>query len=227
MIEEFEEHDGGVSEAALIGLVGSAFDEGRRGREVQDVLARGRALRRRRRAMPALGALGVAAASVSLVVALTGPNGAGSTAGAGSGQSLTADGAVVNVDEAGFSVHTDAKTGEVTVTLHQLFDESELQALLAKAGVPTAFHNTTLPAGTPVSPHAACTWTGAQVLHPGDVISSPRQDGNDAVITIDPSKMPARSVLGLAYATIGQGNTAARAIRTTLLSGEPTGCTTT
>ena len=225
MIEEFEKHDGGVSDVALIGLVGSAFDEGRLGRETQDVLTRGRTLRWRKRAVPALGALGLVAASASLAVALTGPSGAAHTTDAGSGHSLTANGTVVNVDEAGFSIHTDAKTGEVTVTLHQLFNEAELKALLAKAGVPAAFHNTTQPASTPITPDAACTWTGAQVLDPGSAISEPHPDGNDVVITIYPSKMPAGSVLGVIYDTVGMGTTAAHSVGTTLLSGEPTGCT--
>lgn len=60
---------------ALISLVGSAFDEGRAGHEKQDVLARGRQLRRRKRAMPGFGALGVVAFSAGLALTLTGPAG--------------------------------------------------------------------------------------------------------------------------------------------------------
>lgn len=221
MIEESETYDGGACDAAVISLVGSAFDEGRRGRAAQEILARGRQLRRRKRAMPALAALGVVAASVSLTAALSGRSGTG-TRDAGSGHFVTVNGAAVNVDEAGFSIHTDAKSGEVTVTLRQLFDESELQVLLAKAGVPTAFHDITLPAGTPVTPHAACTWTGARVLDPASVISNLHR--TEAVITIYPSKMPAGSVLGLIYTTSEEDKSETTSVGTTLLSGQPTGC---
>ena len=226
MIEEFEPGDGDAADAALIGMVGSAFGEDRQGRAAGDVLARGRQLRRRKRAVPALGALGIVAA-VSLGVTLTGPSSTANTANtsdAGSGHTLTAQGDVVNVDEAGFSIHTDAKTGEVTVTVRQLFDETELQALLAKAGVPTAIHNVALPAGTPVAAAPACAWTGARTLDSGSVISLPHLDGSESVITISPAKMPAGSVLGLLYSTIGSGQADARMMQTTLLSGEPTGC---
>ena len=113
MNEDFEQHDDAGSDTALISLVGSAFDEGRRGRDTQDDLARGRALRRRKRAVPALAALGVVAASASLAVALTGPSGAANTTNADPGHSLTANGTAVNVDNAAFSVHTDTKTGKV------------------------------------------------------------------------------------------------------------------
>ena len=198
-------------------LVGTAFADVRLDGDARAVISRGRTLRRRRRTIPALATAGILAASLSLAATTRSSPGA---------HALDYHGTVVNVDEAGFSIHTDATTGEVTVTLRQLFDETELQALLTKAGVRTAVHNTTLPAGTPVTPHSACTWTGARVLDRGDVIGSPHQDGNETVITIYPSKMPAGSVLGLAYGTIGAGDTAAKSVRATLLSGEPTGCAT-
>jgi hypothetical protein len=140
MIGHFEAHDGAVTDEALIGLLGGAFDEGRRGRAADQVLARGRRLRRRKRAAPALGAFGVVADSAGLALALTGPSASAGPAGAGSGHALSSNGTVVNVDEASFSVHTDAKTGVVTVTLRQMFDEGELEAVLAKAGVRAIFN---------------------------------------------------------------------------------------
>ena len=224
MIEEFEKHDGGVSDAALIGLVGSAFDEGRRGREAQDVLARGRQLRRRKRALPALGALAVVAASASLAVALTGPSSAAHTTDAGSGHYLTADGAVVNVDEAAFSVHTDAKTGKVTVTIRQFIDEGELKQILAKAGIRTVFDSVTVhPNADGVVPARPCTWTGAtpvQVASPGGL---PATAGEHDTIIIDPSKMPSGSVLAFVYENIANVSDST-SVGLQLLSGEPTGC---
>jgi len=226
MIEDFEEHGGGVSDAALIDLVGSAFDEGRRGRDAQEVLARGRRLRRRKRAVPALGALGVVAVSASLAVALSGPSGTANPTAAGSGHSMASNGTVVNVDNAAFSVHTDAKTGKVTVTIRQFNDEGALQQILAKAGIRTVFDSVTVhpnaDGGVPVQP---CTWTGAAPAPIGYAVDDlPTTAGKHETIIIDPSKMPSGSVLAFLYVHIA--NTAGfPLVGVEVLSGEPTGCT--
>ena len=231
MIEDFEKYDGGASDAALIGLVGSAFDEGRRGREAQDVLARGRQLRRRKRALPALSALGVVAASVSLAVALTGPSGADSTTNAGSsGHSLAGNGTVVNVDNAAFSVHTDVKTGKVAVTIRQYGDEGELKQILAKAGIRTVFITVTVPVSAHESLHISvwsCTWLGAKPLSESGVVQPPTPAA-PYTFTIDPSKMPSGSVLAFQFEdlTLANGTPHGVAVTRQLLSGEPTGCTT-
>ena len=227
MIEEFEQHEGGASDAALISLVGSAFDEGRRGREASDVLARGRRLRRRKRAVPALGALGVVAVSASLAIALTGPNGARTTPEAGSGHSLTSRGTTVNVDNAAFSVHTDAKTGKVTLTFRQLADESELEQILAKAGIRAAFHTATetLPPHTINNPSVPlCTWLGARHLDTLSVLTATPASANS--FTIDPSKMPSGSVLAFNFENVvdTNGKPDGAYIGPQLLSNEPTGC---
>jgi hypothetical protein len=196
-------------------LVGTAFADVHLDGDARDVISRGRTLRRRRKAVPVLATAGILAASLSLAAV---------TQSSPSAHTLGYQGAVVNVDEAGFSIHTDAKTGEVTVTLRQLFDETELKALLAKAGVRTAFHSTTLHANTVITPSLPCTWTGASVIDPENVIGQPHQDGDGTVITIYPSKMPAGSVLGFSYLTMGNGTETTRGIAPRLLSGEPTGC---
>jgi hypothetical protein len=135
------------------------------------------------------------------------------------------NGAVVNVDEAGFSIHTNVQTGGITVTLRQLFNESQVKALLAKAGVRATFHDTTQPISAPATPYGACTWTGARTLDPGTAISEPYKTGSDVVIEIYPSKLPSGSVLGLLYGTIiGSGKAVGHSVGWTLLSGEPTGC---
>jgi len=213
MSEQFEQQGGGITDEALIGLVGTAFDEGRRGHEASDVLARGRQLRRRKRAVPALGALGVVAACAGLGLALAGPSTPASPAGASSGHALTSNGTVVNVDNASFSVHTNAKTGIVTVTFRQLFDEDEVKVILAEAGVRAVFN-----------PRCAGPGIKYLTIPPGGgngISGGETQDGG-AVIIIDPSKMPRGSVLEFIYSpspltpskvNVGFG----------LLSGEPTG----
>ena len=231
MNEDFEQRDDAGSDTALIGLVGSAFDEGRRGRDPQDVLARGRALRRRKRAVPALAALGVVAASASLAVTLAGPSGAANTTNADPGHSLTANGTAVNVDNAAFSVHTDTKTGTVTITLKKFEDEGELQSTLAKAGIRTYFY-----AGTVTQhPHQAvpllwCTPVGATPLNSPNALTSvlyPTPASPKTTITIDPSKMPGGSVLAFTFESLANdpGNTSVVTVR--LFSGEPTSCTPT
>jgi hypothetical protein len=229
MIEEFGngKHDGGVSDTALIGLVGSAFDEGRRGREAPDVMARGRALRRRKRAVPALGALGIVAVAASLAVALSGPSGAGSTtnAGAAHSHSLTADGTAVNVDNAAFSVHTDAKTGNVTVTIRQFIDEGELKQALAKAGIRTVFDSVTVhPNSSGAVPAQPCTWTGATPVPAVSADDVPVLPGKHDTIVIDRSKLPSGSVLAILYehtANVANGTS----VGVQLFSSAPTGCT--
>lgn len=208
MIEQFEQRGGGITDEALIGLVGTAFDEGRRGRAASDVLARGRQLRRRKRAVPALGTLGVVAVAAGLALALTGPSTSASPASASSGDALTSNGTVVNVDEASFSVHTDAKTGIVTVTLRQFFDEDELEPILAKAGIRAVFN-------------PRCEGPGIKDLNLlGSGISGGVIQGSH-VITIDPSKMPSGSVLDFSYSP---GPYAPyKGMGVGLLSGEPTG----
>jgi hypothetical protein len=199
--------------------VGTAFADVHLDRGADEVISRGRTLRRRRKAIPALATAGILAASLSLAaVTQSSPSSAGSHA-------LGYSGTIVNVDEAGFSIHTDAKTGEVTVTINQIFDESALKTLLTKAGVRTAFHNTTLPATTPASPSNICKWTGVRTLDSGDVISNLHFAGKDTSITIYPAKMPAGSVLAIQYITLGTGKGVARGFsEPMLLSGEPTGC---
>jgi hypothetical protein len=197
-------------------LVGTAFADVHLDGDARDVISRGRTLRRRRKTVPALATAGILAASLSLAAV---------TQSSPSTHTLGYHSAVVNVDEAGFSIHTDAQTGEVTVTLRQLFNEAEVRALLAKAGVRAAFRNTTQPKSAPATSYGACTWTGARTLDPGTAVSEPSDKaGSDMVIEIYPSKMPADSVLGLLYGTIGTGKAVGHSVGWTLLSSEPTGC---
>lgn len=200
MSEEFGDGPaGGLAEAAVISLMSSAFEQGRGGHATQDVIARGRRLRRRRRAMPALGALGALGAAAALAVALTGPS-----SGA------------LNVDNAGFSVHTDAASGRVTVTIKQIFDENELKTILAKAGI-RAYFASRAPDYDAGGAKRSCSWPGAENLNVKGVLSS---TSKPQTFVIDPSKMPNGSVLAFEYRPIDQR----AALMATLLSGEPRGC---
>jgi hypothetical protein len=209
-------------------LVGTAFADVHLDGDARDVISRGRTLRRRRKALPALATAGIVAVSLSLAVATQ------SSPSAQGAHALGYNGSVVNVDEAGFSVHTDAANGTVTVNIKQLFNASELRTILAKAGIPAAFHelSTTNPELTTkkdVSSSAPCNWTGAArlpVSQADQVYGIPVGHG-PAAFTIHPAKMPAGSVLAFAYEQITSVNgaqTLAMGVAPALLSGEPTGC---
>ena len=117
-----------TQERQVLGLVDSSVGELRMQRPLDDITARGRGLRRRRRAITGAAVAGTLAASLAVAVPLasTGTNGDGT---------LSAHGQVVNVDMAGWSVHTNANS-TVTVTLHQLFgDTTALRAVLHQAGI--------------------------------------------------------------------------------------------
>lgn len=80
--EDFGEDSSVVTDAALIGLVGNAFNDGRIGRETLGVLAHGRQLRHHKRAVPLLGTLEVVTVSESPIAALIGSTGTASTSSA-------------------------------------------------------------------------------------------------------------------------------------------------
>jgi hypothetical protein len=109
----------------IVALVARSFDSVRMHRSAQDIVARGRGLRRRRTAIPALAATAVAAGTA---MAVTAPwNTAAQSASASRPQS-------VNVDLAAWSVHTNPDQ-TVTLTLRQLKDADKLRQVLAQAGV--------------------------------------------------------------------------------------------
>ena len=198
----------------VLGLVESAFADVHLDRAALDVVGRGRQLRRRKRVVPALGAFGVLAGSASLALVLTGPSNPAKAATASSVHTLNLNGSEVNVDNASFSVHTNAKTGLVTVTVRQFEDEDYFKQVLAEAGIRAIFD-------------VPCTnEPGIKGLNPFGVITvnlAKPVDGRRpvATYTIDPAKMPRGSVLSFDYI---RGTNAANTIfGIGLLSGEPTG----
>lgn len=198
----------------VLGLVEAAFADVHLDRDTLDVVGRGRRLRRRKRAMPALGAVGVLAVSAGLALTLAGPNSAAGQAGANSGHTLSLNGSEVNVDTASFSVHTDAKTGTVTVTIRQFEDEAYFKQVMAEAGVRMVFD-------------APCTNSpGIKGLDIRGVVTvTPAKPSGGvqgiAAFTIHPSKMPRGSVLTFDY--IKGTDPANTLYGMGLISGEPTG----
>ncbi|HTJ67041.1 MAG TPA: hypothetical protein VL551_05880 [Actinospica sp.] len=185
--------------------VGAAFADIRLGRDADAVIRRGRTLRRRRQARPALAIAGVLAVSLGVATMTAQSHSSSRTA-------------LVNVDEAAFSVHTDASSGVVTITIRELADENRLKSVLADAGVPAVFHEERIPED--IMDIRFCTWTGASVIDPGKVLTH-QSAGADAVFTIVPSAMPRGSVLAFNFAT----HTAAGHVTSAaLLSNTPTGC---
>ena len=187
--------------------VGTAFADVHLEHGAEDAIKRGRTLRRRRRTVPALAAAGVLAFSLSLA-AVT--------------QTHTpSNGAVVNVDEAAFSVHTDTKTGVVTVTIRELFDQNQLRQLLAKAGIPAVFGQ--VKASESAKAKSPCMWTGASNLDPNNVLVM-RETSNGNAFEIHRSAMPPGSVLGFAYlAPVSPRGKASFGVSAELLSNKPTG----
>lgn len=111
---------------------------------VEQVIGRGRRLRTRRRA--ATGGILAAVAAVALAVPLAhsaarGPSTMTQTAAAASATGRTVG---VQMDLAGFSVHTKPN-GVVEVTPHQLFDPAAMVKVLGKAGIPATVEVTQAP----------------------------------------------------------------------------------
>jgi len=212
MIDQYNQDS---SEESMLGTLGTAFDGVRLDRGADEVMARGRVLRRRKRAVPALAVAGIAAVSLSLALA-TQPSG---------GKPLAYHGTVVNMDNAAFSVHTDAKTGTVTVTARELIDPKLLEAVLAKAGVRADIQVRLV--GTGILTIRPCTYTGVTELDVPGVITGPYKVDGAESITVHPAAMPAGSVLDFQYyyAPGDSSSHGPSVMSNQLLSGMPTGDT--
>ena len=170
----------------VLEAVGASLSAVRMQRPLDEIMTHGRQLRRRRRAVSTAAMAGVL--GVSLAVALPLSN-------AGSGQTLTANGHAVNVDMAGWSVHTGGDSA-VTVTLHQIFsDPRKLQRTLDEAGVPALVEDLATD-----YPSAACDQSHrAEQTLPitSEMLTSdsPHRVLGDQPFTIHPAAMPRGSVL--------------------------------
>ena len=210
----------GVDESVLT-LVGRSLRGVHMERELDAVAARGRAVRRRRRAVPAL-AVGTAAA-VGLAVALPG-KGAGADVKHATPATARQS---VNVDYAGWSVHTNADSSVVTVTVRELSDPGRMHDVLAEAGVRASVvvapsTGCALPPDIHTLPQIASVLGGSPFVH--------RVAGASLVI-IHPAAMPTGSVLSIRYYRLVEQPSAANgheeeagSIAVSLLSGYPPAC---
>ena len=181
-------------------------------------IARGRQMRRRR-AIPVLATLGVAAVA-AVVVAL--PSGA---APPNDGAAAATSARGVNVDLAAWSVHTNADAS-VTVTVHQMLDPDALRGVLAKAGVRADvlfikaqwLQPICLPA---VNAPGVTEAQAERVLGIGDPRST--QAGELASFTIHPAAMPAGS--RISFTIVDWGPAHPKMISIAVLVRAPQPCT--
>jgi len=132
----------------------------------------------------------------------------------------------VNVNNAAFSVRTDAKTGIITVTTRQLFDPKQMEAVLAKAGVRADIRISKIASdGQGSDP---CTYTGVTMVVAQGVINQVTLPDGGNVTTINPAAIPEGAVMSFQYFYLsGAPSTQGpRAMSYELISGMPTGCVT-
>lgn len=201
--------------------VDAAFGNVHAYQDAEAVVARGRLLRRRRRAVPALVTACVVAAASGLGLAVVG----GPASDPVAGPTIRARVVPIDVDNAAFSVRTDLKTGFVTITVHGLDDPDELRKVLADGGIASYFYVATV---TRVPGKNFCDWIGAKEENSRSVIVT--ADIQAGTFTIDPAKMPPGSALGYQSITFKAAKSspgdpgAGGAGKLALLSAEPTGC---
>lgn len=211
--------------------VRAAFGNVSAPQDTQAVVARGRVLRRRRHAMPALAAAGVVVASLGLSLTLgTHPAANSAAAGTSSGPAAgtTKAGTVaINVDNAAFSVHTDAKTGYLTVTMRQFTDPTALEAILNKAGIRADIQVAQVPSYPRKFFTGGLSWgdcrlpAGVKPLMGTDHDVLVGEEQTASRIVLDPSAIPAGDVLGIGYARRGSETAF---ILVEVYSGDPGGC---
>lgn len=224
---EFDESSGDES---VLAVVATAFEGVHLTENPEDVMARGRVLRRRKRAVPGLAGAAVLAVSTGLAVSVH------PTAGAGEGGNVTAsggaaaapghDGTVVNMDNVAFSVHTDAKTGAVTVTVRQLNDPDLLVSTLKKAGIDAdlqVYPLVQIESGMFQARIPKCTLPTGVTEEQHSRFVTALHDGVGAV-TVD--ALPAGYVLGIGYIEAQAGTKDAHlvAVGFELYSGNPGTC---
>lgn len=117
-----------MNDSDILELVDGSLGGLHMSRPVDEITARGRWLRTRRRSIAGAAAVGVLGASLAIALPLSGSSGQPVAA---YGQSR---GLVVNVDLAAWSVHTNADS-TVTLTVREFRDPVLMQQVLARAGV--------------------------------------------------------------------------------------------
>ncbi len=181
---------------------------------VDDVAARGRKLRHRRTAVRGL-ATASAAAVAALAIAL--PSSGGGTAVARPQNSAHS----VNVDLAGWSVHTNPTTSVVTLTLREMTQPDLLRQVLAEAGVRAVVQDVKA-----ANNFAGCTkgTTGVELPQFTQVFGPAPTDKVDGayVVVIKPAAMPAGSTVSIVVFDFGRKD--AWAFSLSLVHGTPPTC---
>lgn len=178
----------GASDGAILGLVDGALGGVRMRRPVDEIAARGRRLRTRRRSIAGAAAVGVLGVSLAVALPLS----------SASSQSVAAHGQPqsqpVNVDLAAWSVHTNADS-TVTFTLREFWDPAKLEQVLAHAGVRALVTQ---------DPGCGANMDVAGMPQIAKVMGFPvhKADG-EVIYTVTPSAMPAGSVLDIHYYDAG------------------------
>ena len=194
----------------LYTLVRTEFEPLRLPHRLHDITARGRGLRRRRRAAKAVAAVGLAAALASgLALAL---------------RTGHAPRPPASVQLAAWSV--DARPdGEVVLTIRELTHAEELTAALKKAGVPALVEFKQIDAAhTRV---VGCEDQQPEQPQLDNVMPAQGQHSNGAepVFTIRRTAMPAATSLHFViFDGVSDRGTPARSVRVSLVHGDPVPC---
>lgn len=121
-------NDSDIQNTDILDLVDGSLSTVRMQRPIDEITARGRRLRTRRRSIAGAAAVGVLGASLAIALPLSGSSGQPAVAYA------PTQSQVVNVDLAAWSVHTNADS-TVTLTVREYQDPALMQQVLARAGV--------------------------------------------------------------------------------------------
>lgn len=204
-----------ITEEEVLEAVGGSLSTVRMQRPLDEITTRGRHLRRRRRAVTGAVTAGVLGASLAVALPVS---------KAGGTQTLTANGHTVNVDMAGWSVHTTTGSA-LSVTLHQIFSDPDgLQYVLQQAGVHAVVRS--------VAPHgwsASCPRGPAtfELVRQVFAVHAKNKTTGDQVIDIDPAAMPAGSVLDVVVYQATPPQSIGHDMQTlvvTLVNGDPGMC---
>jgi hypothetical protein len=183
-------NESGMNDGTVMEIVGGSLGGTRMERPLDEITARGRGIRKRRRSIASAAAVSVLGVSLAVALPLSGS----------SGQPVAAHGQTqsqaVNVDLAAWSVHTNADS-TVTMTVRQFHDPQQLRQVLARAGVRAI-----------VTEGASCAVNEDGMPQISKVFDDyTRRDASGAyVVTISPAAMPTGSVLVIHFTGVGTPN---------------------
>ncbi|WP_436523005.1 hypothetical protein [Actinoplanes sp. HUAS TT8] len=199
-----------MSSDDLYTLVRDEFEPVHMRRSLPDIAARGRKLRRRRRGVTAVAAVGLAVALAAGVAPAL--------------RSGPAPKPPSSIELAAWSVDT-VPDGSVVLTIRQLAHPEELTAALKKAGIPALVEFKKIGADARI---VGCEDRQPALPQLNDVITAerPGPDGEERVFTIRPMAMPAGTSLHFViFDEVSDTGTPARVVQMGLVQGDPVPCT--